>query len=221
MKTKKQHLYLMQVMILFMSVLILWCTSSVIANGLQLWRISDEIHHIEQDGSWTDTEHSRYNELIEQRLEIRDSSWIGYVLVRAGANTYTSLARDTFLGLGLIPLLIAQALILGSEALSGKSLDERIIIAIGRSPITKFIRNFFIIFGALPLAYLFISLICAIIASDIKRLYKHHQRKKPLRCQKHCRKCSNTNCPSRFRSPNNTDSNKVVSMRAYRKSAHQ
>lgn len=220
MKIKTIRPYLVQVVALFLSVFILWCTPSVIANGVKLWAISDEIHYLEQS-HWTDEDHAHYNELIEQRVEIRDSSWIGYALVQAGASTLTSVIRDTFLFWWILPLGLTQLFIIESGSLRGKSLGDRIIIAIGKSPFTRFIRNIFLVFGCLPLACLAVYFILEIISSDIKHWCKKRKNTKPLRCQKRCSKCSSTNCPARFRDLSKNRNPNVVSLRDYRKAMHR
>lgn len=220
MKAKNIRPYLMQVVALVISVFILWCTPSVIVNGAQLWAISDEIHYLEE-GNWSDEDHARYDELIEQRVEIRDSSWIGYALVQAGTTTLTSVIRDTFLFGWIVPLGISQLFIIESEILKGKSLDERIIIRIGRSRFTRFIRDVFLVFGFLPLACLAAYCIFSIIFSDIKHWRRRYKKNKPLRCRERCRKCSNTNCPARFRDLSKNRNPNVVSLRDYRKAMHR
>lgn len=220
MKAKNIRPYLVQVVVLAMSIFILWCTPSVIANGAQLWAISDEIQYLEQ-GNWSDEDHDRYDQLVAQRIEIRDSSWIGYALVQSGGNTLTSVVRDTFLFWWIIPLGITQLFIIESEILKGKSLDERIIIAIGKSPFTRFIRNIFLVFGCLPLACLAIYFIWEIISSDIKHWCKKRKNTRPIRCQKRCSRCSSTNCPARFRDFSKNRNPNVVNLRDYRKAMHR
>ena len=65
----------------------------VFAKSLQLFFISDDIHFMEEDGRWTDADHEHYDELIAERLQVKDSSVVGFLLVVSGANAFTQILR--------------------------------------------------------------------------------------------------------------------------------
>lgn len=84
---------LAQAIFLIVTVFILIFSVKVFATAAHLFLISDDIHFIEQYSNWDDEDHQRYDELLAERLEVKNESAIGFALVVAGANAFTQILR--------------------------------------------------------------------------------------------------------------------------------
>ncbi len=84
------------IIVVLSSSLLIGCISSL-HIGLKLWGISNEITYINSQSVQDDEDTSRYNELQGERIEIRNSSVLGYLMVQAGSHFTTSAIRFCYL----------------------------------------------------------------------------------------------------------------------------
>jgi len=90
---KRSKVLLAQAIFLAVAIAFFIFSMNVFAKSLHLFFISDDIHFMEEDGRWTDVDHERYDELIAERLQVKDSSVVGFLLVVSGANVFTQILR--------------------------------------------------------------------------------------------------------------------------------
>lgn len=88
---------LAQAIFLIVTVCILIFSLKVFATAAHLFLISDNIHFLEEYSDWNDEDLNYYNELIAERIAVKNESAIGFVLVVAGENLFTQLLRITIL----------------------------------------------------------------------------------------------------------------------------
>lgn len=95
-RRSNKKVYITQVIVLVVSAIILYLGCIAILNSLELYGISGDISYLENYGISTDPnspDNIQYNSLLNRRVEIRDSSWVGRLLVDAGGHWFTKCIR--------------------------------------------------------------------------------------------------------------------------------
>lgn len=92
----KPSMFIWHVVLVALSVFFLWFAFTAMTNSIKLSAISKEITDMEQTYISQDPEdpkNIRYQKLLGDREEVRDSSWVGWLLVQSGTNNTTKAIR--------------------------------------------------------------------------------------------------------------------------------
>lgn len=112
-KHSNVRVYINQLIATAICVAIIWGSGIAVLDGIRLAFISDEITSMGVIPAETDhPKNIRYNELLDERVAIGNSSWIGNLLVQAGGHWVTKIIRMVALVIAFFAILCAGYLII-------------------------------------------------------------------------------------------------------------